>query len=102
MTQKQQVLQILRDAGDRGAHSFEFLTAGMPRVAARVGELRAEGHTITSTPETLHGDAKGVRYRLVEPVQVPLVVESLDDQFDRLFPPAPSNGRPHWQQDAAA
>ena len=63
-TQRQVVLEILEERGDAGAHSFEFIQARIPRVAARVCELRADGHSIDSEPEALHGAAKGVRYRL--------------------------------------
>jgi hypothetical protein len=63
-TQRQVVLEILEERGDRGCHSFEFIQARIPRVAARVCELRAEEHSIDSEPEALHGAAKGVRYTL--------------------------------------
>jgi hypothetical protein len=62
--QRQVVLEILEERGDKGAHSFEFIQARIPRVAARVCELRADGYRIDSEPEALHGAAKGVRYKL--------------------------------------
>lgn len=101
-TQREVVLSALRDAGDTGVHSFEFLSVGIPRAAARVQELRVDGHTITSTRECLNGNAQGVRYRLVEPPQVdePVVdAAPADDMFDRLFPP-PVPGH-HEYGDAA-
>jgi hypothetical protein len=63
-TQRQIVLEMLEERGDRGLHSFEFIQARIPRVAARVCELRAEGYSIESEREALHGAADGVRYRL--------------------------------------
>jgi len=96
VTQRDIVLKALRDAGDRGVHSFEFLELQIPRAAARVLELRENGHTITSTRERLNGDAEGVRYRLIEQTPVPVVPVG---EPDRLFaPPA----RPHWQMGDVA
>lgn len=63
-TQKEIVLHMLEEAGDKGVHSFQFMQLQLPRVAARVCELRAEGHEISSEHELLHGSATGVRYRL--------------------------------------
>lgn len=63
-TQRQCVLEMLQSAGDKGVHSFTFIQARIPRVAARVCELREEGHRIESTREALHGAAEGVRYTL--------------------------------------
>jgi Helix-turn-helix domain len=63
-TQRQIVLEMLEEAGDRGLHSFEFIQARIPRVAARVCELRSEGWGIESEREALHGSAEGVRYVL--------------------------------------
>lgn len=87
-TQRDTVLKALRDAGEQGVHSFEFLTLGIPWAAARVLELRESGHTITSTRERLNGEVEGVRYRLIAP-PVPLVPESdevLNERFEHLFP----------------
>ena len=72
LTQRDQVLLILQEAGERGVHSFEFLQGYLPRVAARVNELRNMGHTITSTREKFQGKAAGVRYTLVEQGQMEL------------------------------
>lgn len=62
--QKQIVLEMLEERGERGVHSFEFIQARIPRVAARVCELRSEGKEIESVREALHGAAEGVRYVL--------------------------------------
>lgn len=64
LTQKEIVLKMLEEAGDKGVHSFQFMQLQLPRVAARVCELRAEGYEISSEHELLHGSATGVRYRL--------------------------------------
>lgn len=98
MTQRETVLQALKDAGDTGIHSFDFLQVGIPRAAARIRELREMGYTISSVRERLNGEAEGVRYRLVEQAQTVLVPESVDELADRLFP-LPS--KPHWTRDAA-
>lgn len=96
MTQRDIVLKALRDAGDRGVHSFEFLELQIPRAAARVLELRENGHTITSTRERLNGDAEGVRYRLIEQTPVPVVPVG---EPARLFAPSV---RSHWHQEDVA
>lgn len=61
MTQKARVLAILKAAGTEGVRSDHFFRSHMPRAAARIQELRDEGHNITSTRE-----GKYTRYRLVE------------------------------------
>lgn len=63
-TQKEIVLKMLEEAGDKGIHSFQFMQIQLPRVAARICELRAEGYEISSEHELLYGSATGVRYRL--------------------------------------
>ena len=104
MTRRELVLRILKEAGEDGVHSFEFYEAGMPRAAARIGELRDAGYTITSTHERYRGDAEGVRYRLIEAPKpalipaVPMSEEVVNEAFDRLFP-LPNN--PHYRQDVA-
>lgn len=98
MTQRDIVLKALRDAGDRGVHSFEFLELQIPRAAARVLELRENGHTITSTRERLNGDAEGVRYRLIEQPSVPVVAVPVGEPA-RLFAPSV---RSHWHQEDVA
>jgi hypothetical protein len=61
MTQKARVLSMLRNAGERGVRSDEFIRSYMPRAAARVQDLKDEGVEITSERE-----GKFCRYRLVD------------------------------------
>jgi len=65
------VLALLRQRGPAGVSPNEArLLAGCDRLAARVCELRAEGHDIRTGSETAHG-ATYARYRLHErPVQL--------------------------------
>jgi helix-turn-helix protein len=64
-TQKEIVLEMLEVGGSEGVHSFEFIQARVPRVAARIHELRAEGYQIESEHAVFNGTAEGVRYMLV-------------------------------------
>lgn len=66
MTQRQQVLQLLREVGPRGIHTFELRARYIGNPSQRVAELEAEGHHITHQRERLNGQAVGTRYRLVE------------------------------------
>lgn len=50
MSQRERVLEILEDAGDRGVTSNQFFAAHLPRFSARVHELRNAGHVITKEP----------------------------------------------------
>lgn len=59
-TQKGRVLAMLRTHGKYGVRSDRFLEVGIPRAAARILELRGEGHEISSEREK-----QFVRYRLV-------------------------------------
>ena len=71
MTQTEQVLDLLRYRGDRGITAMDALQeAGSFRLAARIADLRAEGHDITSTMETTATGKRIARYRLVEPQAV--------------------------------
>lgn len=45
-SQKQRVLQLLRDAGTRGVRTNEFLSERLPRFGARIYELRNQGCVI--------------------------------------------------------
>jgi hypothetical protein len=65
------ILALLRQRGERGVTPAEArLLANCDRLAARVCELRAEGHDIRTGSETAHG-ATYARYRLHErPVQL--------------------------------
>lgn len=60
LTQKDRVYFALRDAGESGVRSDVFFKLHMPRAAARILELRAEGHQIEATRE-----GKYTRYTLV-------------------------------------
>lgn len=64
MSQRDRILEMLEDAGERGVHSFEFYEQRMPRGAAVIHELKKEGHLIEARPERYQGDAQGVRYFL--------------------------------------
>ena len=58
-------LEILKERGSRGIHSFELNEAvGTFRCAARIRDLKNVGYNITSVREKL-GDAYGARYTLV-------------------------------------
>lgn len=50
MNQRETVLAMLRDAGDRGVTSNEFFASMLPRFSARIHELRNEGHRIEKEP----------------------------------------------------
>lgn len=78
MTQRERVLNMLRDAGSDGVSSNDFFRACLPRFSARIHELRNAGHTITKEPvEQGH-----FLYRLVKVSAAPTSVdrESLDDR----------------------
>jgi hypothetical protein len=62
--QHETVLQILRDAGKRGIHTFELRREYIGNPSQRIAELEARGHIISSTRERLNGDAWGARYVL--------------------------------------
>lgn len=64
MTQREQVLQLLREVGPRGIHTFELRARYIGNPSQRIAELEAEGHRITHTRERLNGHAIGTRYRL--------------------------------------
>jgi hypothetical protein len=51
MSQKATVLAMLRNAGERGVRSDEFIRSYMPRGCARVWELKASGLDIEATRE---------------------------------------------------
>ena len=50
MGQRQTVLTMLEDAGERGVTSNTFFASHLPRFSARIHELRNAGHTITKEP----------------------------------------------------
>lgn len=51
MTQRDRVLLALKAAGPKGVRSDTFIKNFMPRAAARVQELKDEGHDISSERE---------------------------------------------------
>lgn len=65
MSQRNRILAMLESAGPAGVHSFELYEARMPRGAAVIHSLKAEGFRIDATHEVFRGGAKGVRYRLI-------------------------------------
>jgi hypothetical protein len=66
-TQCQLILTLLRAYGDRGLTAMDALReANCFRLAARIADLKAEGHDITSTMETTDTGKRIARYRLVE------------------------------------
>ena len=79
MTQKQRVLHYLRLAGSDGLTGLELATrTGSMRYSARILELRAEGHTITTEAIGKHPTTGAAiyRYRLVEQAQGSLFGEA--------------------------
>lgn len=64
MTQRQHVETLLLERRARGAHSFEFYAAGLPRAAVVVDRLRKAGWDIDSLPEPSPAGSMGVRYIL--------------------------------------
>lgn len=65
MTDTIKCLQILKDRGDKGVHSFHLnKLIGTTRSAARIQDLEDQGYTITATLEKM-GDTWGKRYTLV-------------------------------------
>lgn len=49
-TQKETVLAMLQEAGPEGVTSNQFYNACLPRFAARIFELKGEGHTVVKEP----------------------------------------------------
>lgn len=68
MTQKQELLIMLRLFGEQGITSMDALDKlGIFRLAARIAELRADGYVITTTPQMTPTGKTVARYRLIEP-----------------------------------
>ena len=66
MTQNETILDDLRTYGNRGITAREALDYfGIFRLAARIAELRAKGHNIT-TEMVQNGRVRYARYRLVK------------------------------------
>lgn len=102
MKQKDKVLALLREAGPYGIHTFELRSKYIGNPSERIRELEADGHEIDHGPkERLHGQAVGVRYRLIRdaetglpPLAPPLVQEQMQEpevEQPALFGLAPSN-----------
>lgn len=51
MSQRADILHMLRVAPGRTVSSEQFLAAGIPRYSARIWELRNEGHRISMSPQ---------------------------------------------------
>ena len=49
-TQKETVLAMLQGAGPEGVTSNQFYNACLPRFAARIFELKADGHQVVKEP----------------------------------------------------
>lgn len=76
-TQVEVILDMLKRASDAGVTPHEALReAGCFRLAARIGELRAQGHNIETKNYKTQGGAVVARYVLKRPepalVQMPL------------------------------
>lgn len=93
-TQRERVLSMLKAAGTRGVRSDTFLEARIPRVAARVLELKAEGLEITSERER-----QFCRYRLLAGVSVGAPPVTDAHSGETLFPDAPTAYDP-WSEAA--
>ena len=65
-TKTQRTLEILKQSGDKGIHSFILNNLiGSTRSAARIQDLKDQGYSITSVFEKMNGSL-GVRYFLRE------------------------------------
>ena len=63
MTQREQILTMLEEAGDRGVTGNTFYANFLPRFAARIHELKKQGHDIRRFPTE---EPNVFLYRLVE------------------------------------
>lgn len=64
LTKAQKVFNKLSSAGEEGVFSFDLINVGGLRAAARIGELKKEGHNIISIPEKSKNGTLGCRYYL--------------------------------------
>lgn len=63
-TDTEKTLELLKAYGTKGCHSFVLnKLVGTTRIAARINDLKNQGHNITSVPEKMDG-ALGCRYFL--------------------------------------
>ena len=70
MTQNETILALLRDRGPRGLTPMEALReAGTMRLAARISDLRAAGHLITTETVTTPNGARVARYVWHDPAE---------------------------------
>jgi hypothetical protein len=73
VTQSAAILALLRERREEGLTSLDALRlVGSFRLAARIADLHAAGHEITSTMEPLPNGKRIARYRLVEPEPEPV------------------------------
>ena len=63
MTQKQKVLEYMRY--HEGISTYTAFKMGITRLAARISELRADGHNIISEYKVSRDNKPYVQYRLV-------------------------------------
>lgn len=101
MTKKQQTLELLRQAGDKGVDNRALVQAGVWRYSARVKELRDEGFQIR-TERLGQGHFRFVLTE-VSPPKVTVTeqagsVEQEDGGGGTLFP-SPSPPRPRGYAD---
>jgi hypothetical protein len=66
MSQRERVYTMLKQAGERGVTTADFLQAYTPRFSARIKELRDAGHVI----ETERISSSSSRYKLLPANQV--------------------------------
>ena len=73
MSQTAALLALLRKNGDHGVTALEALDSiGTLRLAARVADLRGNGHFVTTEMVKLRNGKIVARYRLVEVLEIPL------------------------------
>jgi hypothetical protein len=66
MSQRDIVLQMLEQAGERGVHSVDIRRAYIANPSQRIIELEERGHSIRAVRErSPYGTSMGVRYFLV-------------------------------------
>lgn len=72
MTDCEKALQILKERRSLGVHSFELNNLlGTTRSAARIQDLKDQGHSISAVHEK-RGGSLGVRYYLVSEKENPI------------------------------
>lgn len=64
LTKAQKVFNKLSSAGEEGVFSFDLVRIGGLRAAARILDLKKEGHNIISKPEKSKSGTLGCRYFL--------------------------------------